>query len=186
MRACNHPTPAPSTRFGFSPPFFLSVRVPAVWCIPSGYTPSASLTKPAGEDARNGMKGPRCVMPDCPAVASRALPGNTNGLFCIRHAQEDMVNVINWTECARDGCEKYPTYGARGSNNREYCAEHALSDMVDVHRKKCAVEGCPRRASHGVRGSGRREFCGQHAAIDMVIVAGRLRLYLSLQYRNSF
>lgn len=113
------------------------------------------------------MKGPRCVVSDCQAVASRAEAGSTEGLFCARHAEPDMVNVINWTECTRDGCDKVPTYGERGTNNREFCAEHALCDMVDVHRKKCTKHGCAKRASHGVKGSGRRQFCEQHATVDM-------------------
>lgn len=114
------------------------------------------------------QKGPRCVLPDCRTIASRALPGSTVGIFCVRHAEPAMVNVINWTECRREGCGKYPTFGAAAAGSgREFCSEHAPEGMVDVHRKKCAVEGCPKRASHGVKGSGRRLVCGEHASGDM-------------------
>lgn len=112
------------------------------------------------------MKGPRCVLPECQSVASRALPGSTATL-CIRHGEPAMINVINWTECSREGCLKYPTYGVEGTSNREFCVEHALSGMVDVHRKKCLAEGCLKRASHGVKGTGRRQFCSQHAPNGM-------------------
>lgn len=154
-------------------PSLLLDFIPAPVCVVC--TPKPTIT------TGTMMKGPRCGVPDCESVASRAPPGSTAGTFCIRHGDTAMINVINWTECSHECCEKYPTYGVEGTSNREFCAEHASSGMVDVHRKKCLAEGCLKRASHGVKGTGRRQFCGQHAPSGMADIGHKFCRFSSEQ-----
>ena len=35
-----------------------------------------------------------CLFEGCTTIPCYNLPGNTNGIYCLKHKKEDMINVI--------------------------------------------------------------------------------------------
>ena len=92
----------------------------------------------------------KCMVSDCPLLASFGPPDSKARMFCAQHRRAGMANVINPT-CLHPDCRVQASFGTF-LQMRMRCAKHKAEGMVHISKQPIRqYKGCFSRAALGPR-----------------------------------
>jgi hypothetical protein len=83
----------------------------------------------------------KCAHEGCGRNPFFNAPGETKGLYCVRHKAPEMVNVLT-KRCEHEGCLRQPSFNFEGLSGGVRCLKHRLPTMQNVVSQRCEYNGC--------------------------------------------